>query len=170
MARFATLVVAATTVLAVASPLTEAPVSAATPTQSAAVDEATFAGSMDSLSFGSSINVFVWMRAAQSPSFHDWSTDGCSTPGNVGLGDTGRSYNFRSACWRHDFSYRNSKRADSWYGVFGRYWNASSRYRIDRMFLADMRADCGPRSWTQRYSCLGWAETYYRAVRTFGGP
>jgi Prokaryotic phospholipase A2 len=179
MARIATLVVAATTFLAVASPPAEATASphrAATITHQqrtvsgAPVGEAEFVGSWDNLAFGLSLNTFVWLRNSQTPSWHDWSTDGCSTPGSTGLGDTGRSFNFRSACWRHDFSYRNTKRADSWFGASGRYWNASNRYRIDQQLLADMRADCAPRTWTQRYSCLGWAETYYRAVRTFGGP
>jgi Prokaryotic phospholipase A2 len=186
MARIATLVVAATTVLAVASPPSEASASlpgaatavtasapsvpSATTQAVAPVDEFSFVSSWLSLGLQSTMPVFVEARAAASPSWHDWTTDGCSTPGAVGLGDTGRSFNFRSACWRHDFSYRNTKLADWLFNAGGRYWNSSNRYQIDRQLLADMKADCAPRSWTQRYSCLGWAETYYRAVRTFGGP
>ena len=34
----------------------------------------------------------------------DWSNDGCSAPI---VGSEGRSFNFRAACDRHDFGYRN---------------------------------------------------------------
>lgn len=36
----------------------------------------------------------------------DWSTDYCSAPF---VGNTGRSFNFRLPCQRHDFGYRNLK-------------------------------------------------------------
>ncbi len=146
MARWAALVVAATTFLAVPS------VAGATPA----------APAFTRLMYDVTLQEFVAARGARSPAGFDWSSDGCSTPFPVGLGDTGRSFNFRNACYRHDFGYRNA-------GRVGR-WNAVERKRIDDRLLADMRADCAPRPWTQRTTCVTWAEIYYAAVRRFGGP
>jgi hypothetical protein len=50
----------------------------------------------------------------------DWTTDGCSAPI---VGSEGRSFNFRAACDRHDFGYRNFKAL----GLF----DASTRTLID---------------------------------------
>lgn len=145
MPRWALLVVAATTFLAVPS------VSGATSTDTLRYEH---------LMYTASIGEFTAASAARRPSGFDWSSDGCSTPFPVGLGDTGRSYDFRAACRRHDFGYRNAPRLSR--------WNEAERLRIDRRFLADMRADCSPRPWTQRATCLGWASVYYRAVRLGG--
>jgi Prokaryotic phospholipase A2 len=118
--------------------------------------------SVEHLTFEVPLSTFVAARAARAPVQLDWSSDGCSTPFDVGLGDTGRSFNFRHACWRHDFAYRNHRR-------LGR-WDSVVRLRIDTRFHGDMLADCAPRPWTQRLTCQAWAATYYRAVRVAGGP
>ena len=93
MARWAALVVAATTFLAVPS------------VAGASSDLQTFRHSCTSVGLPD----FLAARAAASPTDLDWSSDGCSTPLPVGLGDTGRSYNFRAACQHHDFGYRNAR-------------------------------------------------------------
>lgn len=87
----------------------------------------------------------------------DWGTDHCSAPL---VGSTGRSFNFRLPCHRHDFGYRNMKR-------LGR-WNEDMRTRIDEQFRTDMRTTCAKRNVTQRFNCYAWAETFYRAVRLWG--
>lgn len=87
----------------------------------------------------------------------DWKTDYCSAPL---VGSTGRSFNFRVPCQRHDFGYRNMKR-------LGR-WNEDLRSRIDDQFRTDMRSTCARRGFTQRFNCFAWAETFYRAVRVWG--
>ncbi len=97
----------------------------------------------------------------------DWSNDGCSAPL---LGSTGRAYDFRHACMRHDFGYRNLRRLEHRYGHGHTYWNATNRRRVDQQFLADMKAHCRSRSWLLRVSCLMSAYTYYGAVRTVAGP
>jgi hypothetical protein len=111
----------------------------------------------------------------------DVSTDWCSAPL---VGSTGRTFDFRSACSRHDFGYRNLKLLDSRYNCAGRvagqtcaspgqqgiYWSSSSRRRVDQQFLADMRSHCRARPWWESATCLGWADTFHRAVRAFGGP
>ena len=94
MARWAALVVAATTFLA-AAPL-------------AGASTTTDTDAFRHLMYDVPISDFVAARAAQTPATLDWSTDGCSTPLPVGLGDTGRSFNFRAACQHHDFGYRNA--------------------------------------------------------------
>lgn len=99
-----------------------------------------------------------------SPRFN-WSTDWCSAPL---VGSTGRSFDFRAACRRHDFAYRNLKlleqrhRSDE--------WNSSSRLRADRQFLADMRSHCSLRPWWESPTCHSWATTFYGVVRVTGGP
>ncbi len=145
MARWAALVVAATTFLAVPS----------------VADATSETQLFRRLAYEASIGEFLAFRAFRWPLSFDWSSDGCSTPFPAGLGDTGRSFDFRAACVRHDFGYRNAKRL----GV----WSSVERRRIDDRLLVEMRADCDPRPWTQRSACLGWARLYYEAVRSFGG-
>lgn len=97
----------------------------------------------------------------------DWSTDYCSAPL---VGTTGRSFDFHDACRRHDFAYRNLRLLEARYGSGGTYWNTPARRRADELFLADMRAHCARRPWFEAPMCRGWADTFYRAVRIFGGP
>ena len=88
----------------------------------------------------------------------DWSTDYCSAPF---VGNTGRSFNFRLPCQRHDFGYRNLK-------IIGAF-TEENRRRVDDRFLADMKTTCAPRPLTQKYNCYLWADTFYAAVRVFAG-
>lgn len=88
----------------------------------------------------------------------DWSTDYCSAPF---VGNTGRSFNFRLPCQRHDFGYRNLK-------IIGAF-TEENRRRVDDRFLADMKTTCAPRPVTQKYNCYLWADTFYAAVRFFAG-
>ncbi|MBU6227533.1 MAG: phospholipase [Acidobacteria bacterium] len=88
----------------------------------------------------------------------DWSTDYCSAPF---VGNTGRSFNFRLPCQRHDFGYRNLK-------IIGAF-TEENRRRVDDRFLADMKTTCAPRPVTQKYNCYLWADTFYAAVRVFAG-
>lgn len=96
----------------------------------------------------------------------EWSTDFCTAPL---VGNTGRSFNFTEPCRRHDFGYHNAKLLDKRYGA-GRYWNATTRKRIDGQFLADMKNHCRGRSFMIEPTCMSWAYTFYSAVRAFGGP
>ena len=167
MAILANLVVAATTLLAASALPTSG-----LPAHGLSAPRLAAPGAMDPavvewMSFGVDIHTFVTTRAAPFPGPYDWSSDGCSTPLPVGLGDTGRSYNFRAACQRHDFGYRNFRLLDA-AGPHGQWWNETTRRRIDDQFLTDMLASCAPRPWTQRTSCRAWARVYYRAVRVAG--
>jgi hypothetical protein len=92
----------------------------------------------------------------------DWSTDGCSAPI---VQSTGRSFDFYNACRRHDFGYRNMSRFKN-----GRVWNETVRLRIDGQFRKDARASCTSKLRLTKMQCLAWAETYFRAVRSFGAP
>ncbi len=137
-------------------------VSPATAGPSAATDWAY----VSRLSFSVSLPAFTAARATGDPWF-DWSTDGCSAPL---IGDTGLSFNFREACVRHDFGYRNLKLLESRYGRGHTYWNASNRKRVDQQFLTDMKAHCQRRSLPLRPTCQSWANIFFRAVRIAGGP
>lgn len=106
-------------------------------------------------------------RRSGEDAFFDWTTDFCSAPL---VGSTGRSFDFTIACTRHDFAYRNYKRADSTSPKRGQLWNSSIRHRIDTVFQKDMRNHCSQRPITERATCHAWAELFYRLVRVAGGP
>lgn len=114
------------------------------------------------LTFATSLPEFI--RKADDPR-HDarlvWDSDGCSAPV---FGNAGKTYDFTSACRRHDFGYRNLKRIDG-----GKHWDETVRERVDRVFLADMRRDCAARPTAQRTACGRWANLYFAAVRNFSG-
>jgi hypothetical protein len=112
----------------------------------------------------------------------DWSTDLCSAPL---VGSTGRSFDFRDACRRHDFAYRNTQLLDLRYScprrpagtvcpmgtaTFGQFWNGMTRKAIDVRFRDDMRRSCATRRPLQAIQCRIWAEVFYNAVRVAGGP
>jgi len=139
---------------------------------------------IQTLVFSTPLSEFLESARRQSPIDRnfDWSSDSCSAPL---IGSTGRTYDFRHACRRHDFAYRNFKRADlvrscrpSTSGSLcvsqllhsGRWWNSTIRHRIDRQFLADMTSHCWSRSGTEKITCLTWAQVFYRSVRIAGGP
>ena len=89
----------------------------------------------------------------------DWTTDGCSAPI---VGSEGRSFNFRTACDRHDFGYRNFKAL----GLF----NTSIRTLIDEQFHRDMNRACDSQRRTLKVRCIAWSEVFYTMVRAAGGP
>ena len=89
----------------------------------------------------------------------DWTTDGCSAPI---VGSEGRSFNFRSACNRHDFGYRNFKAL----GLF----DTSNRTLIDEQLRRDMNTYCDSQRRTLKVRCIAWSEIFYTMVRAAGGP
>jgi len=106
------------------------------------------------VSFTLDLQTFVRQRSALKRAYPllDWTTDGCSAPV---VGSEGRSFNFRSACWRHDF-----KRL----GAF----NEFVRLQIDEQFRLDTGTTCAPRVHTARFRCFAWAEVFFVAVRASG--
>ncbi len=117
----------------------------------------------ETLLFRTSLSAFV--ATADSPMHDgrlDWSTDGCSAPI---VQSTGRSFDFYSACRRHDFGYRNMSRFKN-----GRVWNEALRLRIDGQFRKDARDSCTSKLRLTKMQCFAWAETFFRAVRSFGAP
>lgn len=78
--------------------------------------------------------------------------------------DSGPTFNFHAACDAHDLCYH--------YKPYGN--SAAGRKTCDDVFLANMRSSCSARYpyWYQaplKSTCNGFANTYYTAVRTFGG-
>jgi len=117
----------------------------------------------ETLLFRTSLSAFVAIADTATHDVRlDWSTDGCSAPI---VQSTGRSFDFYNACRRHDFGYRNMSRLKD-----GRVWNAKLRLRIDGQFRKDARASCTSKLRLTKMQCLAWAETYFRAVRSFGAP
>ena len=152
------LLVAVTSVLTVLLP-----VSTGHATPSSAADEWAFVHRM---LFRASITEFLGHAGRHAPPY-DWSTDLCSAPL---VGSTGLSFDFRNACRRHDFGYRNLQRLERRYGSGRTYWNSSNRKAVDTVLLADMRAHCRTRAPWLQPSCFNWALTFYAAVRVAGGP
>ncbi|MCB1000392.1 MAG: hypothetical protein KDB40_13935 [Acidimicrobiales bacterium] len=161
MARRLRVLVAVTSLLTVLSPASAGHVAGAS--HSAATD----AAFVERLVHQVSLDLFVSTAGTAADPWFDWSTDGCSAPL---VGSTGRSFDFRAACRRHDFGYRNLKLLERRYGAGSTYWNGTSRARVDARLRADTRAHCQTRPWYERYTCLGWSETFYAAVRAAGGP
>jgi hypothetical protein len=111
------------------------------------------------VSFNLDLRTFVQQRNVLRRSYPtlDWTTDGCSAPV---VGSEGRSFNFRSACWRHDFGYRNFKRL----GIF----NEFVRLQLDDQFRLDIESSCATRVRTAKLRCFAWAEVFFVAVRASG--
>ncbi|HEY0000090.1 MAG TPA: phospholipase [Actinoplanes sp.] len=83
-----------------------------------------------------------------------WTHDNCT------LGpDRPAGFDFRAACRRHDFGYRN-------YLVTGRL--AANRGRLDRALHADLRRQCQTYRPLVRPVCSALAWTYFQAARKFG--
>ncbi len=121
---------------------------------------------VEQVMYHTSIADFARLATHGDPWF-DWTTDGCSAPF---IGSTGRTFDFRTPCRRHDFGYRNLARMEQRYGSGATFWNTSSRLRVDRQLRADMTEHCQSRRWLDRPSCLAWGDTFYAAVRVAGGP
>jgi hypothetical protein len=115
---------------------------------------------VDALVFDVDLNTFIRQRFSLKrlhPQL-DWTTDGCSAPI---VGSEGRSFNFRRACVRHDFAYRNYKRL----GAF----DESARVLLDERFRMDLLESCAARRRTFKLRCLAWAEVFHSSVRAIGG-
>ena len=121
---------------------------------------------VETLLYRTPLPVFVGIVSRGVPGL-DTSTDLCSAPL---VGSTGRSFDFRDACRRHDFGYRNLKLLDRRSGRPGSVWHWLNRLRVDAQFLTDMRSHCWSRRTWDRPTCLAWASVYHRAVRIAGGP
>lgn len=86
----------------------------------------------------------------------DWSTDYCTTSPDNPVG-----FDFRLACQRHDFGYRN-------YGAAGQF--PANKSRLDDMFHQDLSRRCDTYNAAVRPACDSLAWTYYQAARQFGEP
>lgn len=110
------------------------------------------------------INEFMAVKSnkAKRTCWIDWSDDGCTKSP-----DSGKNFNFRKSCLRHDFAYRNSKRLEAWYRVDG--WSYHNKAVADTGFKRDMTNHCFARNSWETEACLDKAWIYYKAVATVGG-
>ncbi|KAI4647311.1 uncharacterized protein J4E79_010169 [Alternaria viburni] len=83
----------------------------------------------------------------------DWVTDACT-----GVDDRPFKWDFKPACIRHDFAYRNFKRQ----GRLGH----QARKKIDKNFKEDMYDQC--RKEKHKHLCRIGAKIYYAGVRVMG--
>ena len=118
-------------------------------------------GVVDRAVFELSLRDFVRSRMSLRREYRhlDWTTDYCSAPV---VGNEGRSFNFRNACMRHDFAYRNYRRLGA--------LDAPMRDAVDEVFHGDLVSSCLPKRVSLRLRCLAWAEVFFEMVRVAGGP
>ena len=121
-------------------------------TASAALDPAQLRSVTDTYLYSQSLSTFQTTRYYRPYADQlDWSSDGCSNSPDNPFG-----FNLVKACYRHDFGYRNYKRQ-------GRF-TETNRKAIDDNFKRDMYTVCAG-----NWACNRFADTYYLAVRQFGG-
>ncbi|KAI3390577.1 hypothetical protein diail_9188 [Diaporthe ilicicola] len=108
----------------------------------------------DTYLFNISLPQFLTYRDAKDPPTLDWTSDGCSDAPDNPLG-----FNFKPACYRHDFGYNN-------YREQGRF-TKTAKAAIDSNFLKDLKYQC--ESETLELICDALANVYYTAVKLFGG-
>lgn len=107
----------------------------------------------------------------------DLSTDFCSNSP-----DTGPYFDFKAACTRHDFGWRNLKKLDQHWncpgsqvnmpcgsnglssGQIGGYWNYYNRLIVNDQFSEDMNSHCASRSIFYRPACYMTSDVYYSSV------
>ena len=96
---------------------------------------------------------------ATTPGPFNWSADGCSTsPAYPG------GFNFKDACNRHDFGYRNYGKGSIKASPFD-----ATREFVDNRFRSDLMNECARYSGSARTDCEGYAQSYFLAVRTQAG-
>jgi len=122
---------------------------------------------VDRLVFATPLHQFRAERS-RAKRTHRWlitTTDGCSAPL---VGSSGRSFNFRLACERHDLAYAN-------YSALARLsldveWNATLRAAVDDQFQRDLQELCTKRRHSERLRCDAWSVVFFHAVRVSAGP
>ena len=122
---------------------------------------------VDRLVFATPLHQFRAERS-RAKRTHRWlitTTDGCSAPL---VGSSGRSFNFRVACERHDLAYAN-------YSALARLsldveWNATLRAAVDDQFQRDLQELCTRRRHSERLRCDAWSVVFFHAVRVSAGP
>ncbi|RPA95495.1 phospholipase A2 group [Choiromyces venosus 120613-1] len=117
------------------------------------------ASNTDRLLYSTSMSAFLTAKRNKNPGNLNWTDDGCSKSPDKPAG-----FNFLDSCKRHDFGYRNYKKQ--------RCFTDANRKRVDDNFKKDLYKECSKYSGLQSYkgvACRRLADTYYAAVRTFGG-
>ncbi|UNO38956.1 phospholipase [Streptomyces sp. MST-110588] len=131
-------------------------VAATAPAQAAPADKAQVLSSWTQTS-ASSYNAWLAARNNQAKWAaygFDWSTDYCSKSPDNPLG-----FPFETSCARHDFGYRNYKKA----GTF-----PANKPRLDNALYEDLKRVCSAYSGAKKVSCDTLAWTYYQAVKNLG--
>lgn len=101
----------------------------------------------------------VSVAAAPAASAAPYVPNGCSAPGFL----VAQNALFRPACNAHDICYDFTEARNG----------EAGRARCDLRFLGAMNGICWNNFWWSSAllgPCYGWANTYFTAVRVFGGP
>ncbi|KAG0127372.1 prokaryotic phospholipase A2-domain-containing protein [Tuber indicum] len=110
----------------------------------------------DRLLYSTAMGAFLTAKRNRNPRNLDWTDDGCSNSPDKPAG-----FNFLDSCKRHDFGYRNYKKQHR--------FTAGNRKRVDDNFKKDLYKECSKHFGPIGSACRRIADTYYAAVRRFGG-
>ncbi|WP_328549188.1 phospholipase A2 [Streptomyces platensis] len=106
------------------------------------------------------------LQGVPDPFVFDWANDGCSK-----VPDTFQGFDFKNACNRHDFGYRNYQSLLGEQNFLTTSVGQEAKKRVDDIFLQDLQAECNfkmwpidPRSDFSRQQCRRIAKGYYEGV------
>ncbi|NDG10789.1 MAG: hypothetical protein EB111_02920 [Actinobacteria bacterium] len=122
---------------------------------------------LDRLVFSTPLQQFRIERS-RAKRLHRWiitATDGCTAPL---IGSSGKSFDFRVACERHDLAYANYSTLSRM--NLGVEWDAALRARVDDQFQRDLQESCLRRRHSERLRCDAWVVVFFHAVRLAAGP
>ncbi len=96
---------------------------------------------------------------ASSPCYLRWDDDVCTK-----WPDKSWYFDFTYTCKRHDFGYRNLRRADDRYNLSPNAWRRRNKNVADKQFKIDYKAHCKTRNVIQRAGCRAEGEIMYVGV------
>ena len=112
------------------------------------------------LMFSSNMSTFQAAKRARNPSCWTWTDDGCShAPDELPL----TNYDFKPACQRHDFGYRNGKKLNR--------FNDALKREVDDQLKEDLYKVCAKYTGLSSFNgvaCRRVADVYVAAVRRIG--
>ncbi|WP_051789709.1 MULTISPECIES: phospholipase A2 [unclassified Streptomyces] len=156
-----------------------APGGSVSPSVTASLTKAQKLSKLKNLTEDSNASTGRWLDAMNQHMAHkqaiekykfNWKTDYCTDSPDTLPG----GYDFKMACWRHDFGYRNYK------GLIGNYYFKKNGHkkRVDKALLRDLYSACDYKPWADplpaserkrlRAACRKTAEKYYGAVSAAG--
>ncbi|KAI5781533.1 prokaryotic phospholipase A2-domain-containing protein [Geopyxis carbonaria] len=122
--------------------------------------EATMRAETDQLLYRTPIAVFQAALNSRTPPYLFWPSPTANACTNAP--DHPWGFNFKKACQRHDFGYKNHRNQQR--------FCPTERARIDSLFAKDLADYCSGRPWLKRWACRNTAAPYVAGVRVNSPP